>query len=160
MILLIATEATSYFQYNDCDPTCKISNLSCTIEEPEPNYFSNTCEENIQNCKLKASRTVACLIKNRKAVGGQDIWDDYNKNRPQTTTEKPKPQPNEKENCEMYKIVACSSTLISSLMTIYWIATKMYNICKNRSYHPLNDRVSNSPYHETTENILNPQQNE
>lgn len=127
----VMVRGESFFTYNDCDSSCKKNSRSCLIEEVTANYFSCECVSEIV-CESHASPTRVCLVPNRPALGGEDIWIAF-KNRNSTTptphppSPSPNPTPNPKPVPRHPALTAIISiTVFVLIATVSFFAYKFY----------------------------------
>ena len=80
-----------YFDYSDCASLCQQS--FCLIYSNTPNLFETDCVDSAFECKSSASLTAVCMHPNMAPLGGEQLWLDFQKTRPQPTPA-PQRQPN------------------------------------------------------------------
>ena len=156
VILLVAIlKGDTYFQYDDCDDSCKRMNESCTIIEISPDYFPSQCFKDEHKCAAIASDQEVCLRPNKSPLGGKDIWNDFHRHEvittttsePTTTTERPiRP-----ESISKY---ALSMTL--GVIMVLSISLNLFLLYKRKvsigsRYETFTD--SENPYRDTTEHL-------
>lgn len=144
-ILCIASGHT-YFTYSDCNLECQQLSVSCTIAEIDPDDFLNVCIESEAVCEQRSSEIQVCLRKNKPPIGGEQIWNDFERHYHPTTTT---PRPIIKTNCLEWKIA--TGVMISIIIFIVCLyMSKKY--LTNNTYEVVNDN-SDNPYQSTVDNI-------
>ena len=155
IILAVILRGDTYFQYDDCDESCKQLKESCTITEISPDYFPIQCFKDEHKCAAVASDQEVCLRPNKTPLGGRDIWNDFHKHaiittttlEPTTTTERPiKPE----------SIANYALSIILGIIATLSISLNLFLIFKRKL--PINSRYetftdSENPYRDTTEHL-------
>jgi len=142
---------SAYFTYSDCDENCKYLSIACLISENNPEDFSNMCIESDQVCETRASVSQVCLRKAKDPIGGQAIWEDFQKHfhpNVTTTTEKPDKQ----QNCKTWQITSITTLTMLSIILILTISKRVIPNCTRYSeanYERIND--PENPYQQTVE---------
>ena len=161
-LILIALQARSlnaFFEYTDCDVDCVERNVSCVIVEINPSYFPCECLVNGDQCVALASESQVCLRPNAKALGGERIWNDFERHRnisvstttPFSTSSTTTNKPRMAESCNEYLIplIALALTNAASIISNIYLFIKIRNRT-NSDYSRI--PPSNEVYQATVQN--------
>lgn len=143
--LLLVNTTTAYFEYEDCDTTCQISELPCILSKTLNNDFSSICCKTSSLCELRASHVVACIQRNHPTIGGKDIWSEFeqsHRHTTTTTTEKPMPD-NSGSNCRSWRFSFLFLSISVFISTLSMFSLKMYRVIASRNSDSM--QVLNSP---------------
>ena len=141
-LLIIASllaGALGYFDYSDCEIECRSSNESCTISMINSENFPCDCIKYDASCLNLATRKTVCIRKDLPAVGGEDIWDAYNKYNPKPNP-RPMPIPNYILTNWIYGLVAYSLAATALLLAVGGVSLRRFlENRRRREYQPLDD---------------------
>jgi hypothetical protein len=160
LLIVLVSSVACYFDYSNCKQECRNTKLSCTISEQSPNYFPCECIDMELSCLHLSSRDVVCLRKDKPPVGGEAIWEAFDRHiHPTTTTAPNPPQPAPGPNSEKwFKLMFVYSTISTSIFAVIGIL-KLIKFLKRRreaSYarmpSPPNDTVD-GPYFPTNQPV-------
>lgn len=155
LFIMLLPLTTGYFNYDDCAEECKLRAQPCVIYELNPTTFQSSCETDETTCELDATPDGVCLRRGKSPLGGERIWNDYQKMHPttpapRTTTSAPPPK-----NVEC-KIALWYSSIMSALLLLC-IAGVLLRKClrwmQDRHYEPLINPGEGHPYQPTTVEI-------
>lgn len=158
ILVIFSLTAEGYFEYKqDCKHACQAQQISCEIYEITPEEFHCTCIRSPNVCEQQATTSKVCLRPEKKAIGGEDIWDNYNRHKHGTTTENPfsstTMEPPQKDSCLIWKIGTGTSTSIIALVAT-GVAVLIFTERRRRAgYANLNQRAEGSVYLETVEDL-------
>lgn len=153
-----------YFEYQDCKSSCRRLKLSCIITEASPTYFPDHCLDTDTVCEQMASRNAVCLRMNKKPLGGEEIWPDFqNYVHPTTTTttisppttdlptSTKAPTPDNKHECYPWRSMSLGASSVIGLLIAVKITQRLYHLRRQRAYQSIQNRSVDSVYQNTVE---------
>ena len=152
-----AAGSVGYFQYGDCDVSCQRANVSCTISEVSFDYFPCDCIESDNACMDLANDDVVCLRKGREAIGGKNIWRDYQKHMSTTTTARPPTTTTQKpDHHAAFNLTTLTLSIVFGVLSILNLSIHVIQFLRRgRSTHQPYTRIRtpDNPYQDTVEEV-------
>ena len=72
----VLTRQPSYFSYDDCNPSCIATNVSCLIDKVG-DTFPSWCVVSQLSCTTQSSSRQVCLRPELPPLGGEAIWQEF-----------------------------------------------------------------------------------
>ena len=158
LLTTVITRVECFFQYDNCGNECIEKAQPCTIFEVNKNYFPVQCVDNDIDCELEASSTEVCLRKGKDPIGGEAIWDDFDRHsRTTTTTSRPPTtttqRPDHGVPTEIYKWYSIISLTATAIYITLKLTMLVAGKIRRRHYQTLSPHDNpDIPYGRTVEN--------